>query len=513
MGFSGGKLPRRLKRVYKKKAFGRRLAVGCLRYQLQRAQRKKMSDRLEWNARSHYSMTELVLFVLTCLVLFVTLAFSFIYSYLHINHNVSFFSVLRPLFENVLPTAVAFTPVSREDCSATDGGGKEGIATNGGGKEGSATDGTEKDDSATDIHRREADITRTDGRTETDGKRDGEKDPPKVNIVFLGHEERSPNDRSNKESAVRIWVHVYFILLCGLIIVWTISVFSDSVLYRKSSSCNDISLEDKDLSCFLLSNRDIPEGVQEIINEGDGELVPCEDVQNHLVTNNVSYHLEVICYQYQLNPLAALGISYGAMKTIAFVIVSAINVLLAFVDKLFKRNKMDQNNRSQQPRVVGLRSIIGTHIFFFAIALALIAILAIVSAIVHHVAGLRNSGYDYLRGEKFYSFSVVVLAPITLLYVTFIPWWALEPLREPPEVDILNSKNQEEVRTKIRSMVHNILLHQKFSTRYATFFDIVNSDTGKFAGKLAGKFVLKDVLEMDEVVVEKGNDWEEHLNT
>ena len=70
-----------------------------------------------------------------------------------------------------------------------------------------------------------------------------------MNIVFLGHEERSPNDRSNKESAVRIWVHVYFILLCGLIIVWTISVFSDSVLYRKSSSC-------KDLGCFLLSNRD-----------------------------------------------------------------------------------------------------------------------------------------------------------------------------------------------------------------------------------------------------------------
>ena len=155
----------------------------------------------------------------------------------------------------------------------------------------------------------------------------------------------------------------------------------------------------------------------------------------------------------------------------------------------------DQNSRSQQPREVGLPSIIGTHIFFFAIALALIAILAIVSAIVHHVAGLRNSGYDYLREEKLYSFSVVVLAPITLHYVTFVPWWALEPLREPLEVDILNSNNQEEVRTKIHSMVHNILLHQMFSTvtRYATFFYIVNSDTGNFAGKLAGKFVLKGV--------------------
>ena len=89
---------------------------------------------LEWNARSYYSMTELVLFILTCLVLFVMLAFSFIYSYLHINHSVSFFSVLRPLFENVLPTAVAFTPVSRGGCSATDGGGKEGIATDGSAK-------------------------------------------------------------------------------------------------------------------------------------------------------------------------------------------------------------------------------------------------------------------------------------------------------------------------------------------------------------------------------------------
>ena len=117
-----------------------------------------------------------------------------------------------------------------------------------------------------------------------------------------------------------------------LIILWAVSVFSDSVLYRKMSSCNDISVEDEDLSCFLLSDRDVPEGVQEVIDQEEGEKVPCAGVQQYIADNNLTFDLE-----YQLNPVAALGLSYVAIKTVSFVIVSILSALFAFLNKLFRR--------------------------------------------------------------------------------------------------------------------------------------------------------------------------------
>ena len=433
-----------------------------------------MADALEWRTQSYYSTTELVLFILTSLVLFVTLAFSFVYSYLHIRRNVSFFSILRPLFENVLPTAVAFTPAAKDKQKHGGGTGSH-----------QATDG-EATDSATQRQAdRDGSVETTDSEG-TDGRSDEEET---INIVVLGHEEKSPDHKSHKMKLVRIWVHVYFIMLCGLIIIWTISVFTDSVLYRKSSSCNDISLEDKDLSCFLLSNRDIPDGVQEIIDEEPGELVPCPKVHSYIQANNLTYDLEVICYQYQLNPLAAVGISYGTMKSISFVIIAVMSVLFAFVDKLFQRqpllsNKSKSSVARQRPRrKITVSAIIMSHVCFVVLSLAIIAILAIVSAIVHEVAGLRNSGYDYLRGDKFYSYSVIVLAPITILYLSFVPWWALEPLKKPPGWNVNNSDSPEVATKKLFNIVHRILLHQKFSTPFALFLDFINSDLGKLSYK------------------------------
>jgi hypothetical protein len=386
-----------------------------------------MSDGLEWDRRSNYALTEFVLFSLASLILFLAITLSFIYSYLQLNYDVSFFSTLRPLFENVLPSVVAFTPTRRP--------------------------GDEDD-------------------TDLGGKNKG-KQPPKVNLVFIGHEERSPKARSIKRTLVRIWVHVYFILLCGLIILWAVSIFSDSVLYRKMSSCNDISVEDEDLSCFLLSDRDVPEGVQEIIDQEEGEKVPCLDVQQYIADNNLTFDLEVICYQYQLNPLAALGISYGAIKTVSFVIVSILSALFAFVNKLFRRrprNLPGQNNDKD----IGISLIVLSHVLSFILSLAGIAVFAIIVAIIHEITGLKNSGYDFLRGEKFYSYSVVVLVPITLIFLSFVPWWAFHPLvdHESSQWNIdFNDPDKMKLKRKMHRFVHRILLHQQFSTPLATLFD------------------------------------------
>ena len=219
---------------------------------------------LEWNERTHYALTELMLFLLTSFVLALGIGISFVVSYYHLKKGsgISFFSTLRPLFENVLPSAIDFTPAH--------------------------------DNSKANTEESE------------------ERDLIRVDVVFLGHQERAEADGKKSSTRRRRWVHVYFILLCCLIILWAISVFSHTILYRKTSSCNDISLADTDLSCFLLSERNIPKGVQEIIDDEEGQLVPCDRVQNYIIQQNITFDLEVICYQYQLSPLAALGISYGA---------------------------------------------------------------------------------------------------------------------------------------------------------------------------------------------------------
>ena len=168
----------------------------------------------EWNERALYAVTELIFFLLATIVLFLASAALFVYKYVHHRNKVTFFFTLRSLFENILPSAIAFTP-----------------ATNG-----------------------------------------------RINLVFLGHQEKSRDQKGLccKLNLVRVWVHVYFVILCGLIMMWAVSVFSNSVLYRKTSSCTDLSLADTDMSCFLLSNEDIPDGVKEIIDEEEGDLVPCQ---------------------------------------------------------------------------------------------------------------------------------------------------------------------------------------------------------------------------------------------
>ena len=205
---------------------------------------------LEWKTQSAYALTELTAFSITLLVVLVTVGFALAIFISYFKTENSFFSILRPLFENVLPTAIAFL--------------QEPIINGG-----------KKIDS--------------------------------VSVVFLGYKEQRHLFSGRKRTLVRVWVHVYFTILCSIIILWGLSIFSDTVLYRKTSNCRDPSVKDTDSTCFLLSDRGIPEGVKQIIDDAKG-LVPCEEVQEYLRITNTTYNLEVMCYQSHLNPLAALGV-------------------------------------------------------------------------------------------------------------------------------------------------------------------------------------------------------------
>ena len=77
----------------------------------------------------------------------------------------------------------------------------------------------------------------------------------------------------------KIAVYIYFTLLSGLVALWYLAVLSDSFFYRKTGTCNDLNTNDTDYSCFLLSDRNVPSEVREIIDEEEGELVPCQSMQ------------------------------------------------------------------------------------------------------------------------------------------------------------------------------------------------------------------------------------------
>lgn len=358
------------------------------------------TSTFEWDNRSSYALTELILFILTSLVIVIAaiLSFALVYcSMVRGENNKTYLLILRPLFENVLPSAIAFTPV---DLTAVE--------------------------------------TTPNSR-------------PKVNIVLLGHQERvskKEKDEHKNDGIRRLWVQVYLVLLCFLVVLWAVSVFSDSVLYRKTSSCSDHDVEDTDLSCFLISTRNIPEGVQQII-DNEKDPVPCKEVQNYINSQNSTYDLEVICYQSILNPLAAVGVAYGAMKTIAFGITLILSVLL-----ILTKNCDDPSN---------CKILIGQTLQIF-LSFVITAIVLTAIALLHVVTGARNSAFDYLRGEKFYNFSVVVLTPVTIFFTLgLFPWWAFKQFKDPTESTETYFENGKFTK-EFRLIVHKMILHQKFST-------------------------------------------------
>ena len=84
---------------------------------------------LEWETKCAYVLGELVLFSLTSLVVITAILICIVVLYLYARDNGSFFSTLRPLFENVLPTAIAFTPTcpAKKDETGQESAESEGV--------------------------------------------------------------------------------------------------------------------------------------------------------------------------------------------------------------------------------------------------------------------------------------------------------------------------------------------------------------------------------------------------
>ena len=346
---------------------------------------------LEWTSRSAYALTELVLFLIICFIVFATIIIVFVVVLWHYWGRKSF-SLLNLLFENVFTSAIAF--------SQRRNGGKE-------------------------------------------------------NIVFLGNEQLDDKHFKGtlKSWGARVWVYIYFTLLCSVAVLWFATVFSDAVLYRKTGTCLDLNVRDSDVRCFLLSTADVPPEVQEIINEEEGEAVPCQRVQNYIILNNSTFDLEVVCYLARLSPLPALGVAYGSMKTIVFAIVSLLTVFLSISDKI--------RAHSKSLYFIGI-----THGIQIGISLLIIVIMVAIISSLHESTSTRNTTFDFLRGERFYHSSVVALAAVTI-FITFglFPWWAFKPLKPTDPIDY-SGDDPPLAGHDYRDDIHNMILLHQFSIRY-----------------------------------------------
>ena len=234
-----------------------------------------------------------------------------------------------------------------------------------------------------------------------------------VRILYPNERKESKQLLTVKTTRGKIAVHVYFTLLSGLVAFWYLTVFANTAIYRKTGHCHDLHVSDTDLSCFLVSDRNVPPEVQEIIDEGGGELVNCQRVHQFLMTTpNITYDLEVICYAAQLNPFSAMGIAYGSCKTVSYVLQLIFKGFLFFAA------------RGRILRVI----LIVLQVLFITLMLLF---LVIVPSTLHLVDGLRNTPVDILRGEPFVSFSAVVLLGLSTVVVAGLtPWWAYYPIND-----------------------------------------------------------------------------------
>ena len=375
----------------------------------------------EWRQRNDFVLTELALFSLNVVVIVTVTGLATAVVLSHLKRGKSFFTTLRPLLQLILSSAIGFVPAK------------------------------------------------------------GYPGEGKIDVVFMGFQENSGEDwerftvnmGTRKLNLVRIWVRVYFVILCGLILMWTIAAFSHSVIYEKTSSCADIHVEDTDISCFQLSGQDIPEPLQNIIDEDGGGLVPCNKIQEVLVLNNITFDLEVVCYEYHPDILAALGICYGVLKAVSFVIATILITILMLTNKWCNHKK----HKACFCLKVSTKTIYIFQLFLPFSSLLVVAVFGALIGVLHHLPSTRNTTYDYLRGETFHSYATAFFIPLTVFYtIGLFPWWAFKELEEPPLWDTDNLSKQE-ISERLNYTIHYVVLHERFSTDLIFKAGYVSSST------------------------------------
>lgn len=115
------------------------------------------------------------------------------------------------------------------------------------------------------------------------------------------------------------YTYVYFTAIALLAIIWFILICVESGIYRKTTTCNDINVQDKSYSCFAIANK-----TNDTYRRIGMMPINC--------TIGKSPNISVFCYLYNLRP-AAIGSAVGIAKLITFVTSVYFRIVIFCVSK------------------------------------------------------------------------------------------------------------------------------------------------------------------------------------
>ena len=213
--------------------------------------------------------------------------------------------------------------------------------------------------------------------------------------LFGGKEFKLPK---RGKRCISCCTYAYFIIATLLAITWFVLVSVESGIYRKTTTCNDINVQDKSFSCFAVSNK-TGTGKRNIIGS-----MPID------CTIGKNPNISVFCYLYNPNP-AAIGIAYSIVKLITGAITVYFNIAIYCGSK----------NCAGKCGVVFLQILLGVGVAIFAI--------------VYPTYNFNNDKELYFfHGDEPLRWIMFILAIITGIALIPVPWCCFTSKKKYREV-------------------------------------------------------------------------------
>lgn len=177
------------------------------------------------------------------------------------------------------------------------------------------------------------------------------------------------------------FTYIYFFYVTFIVLCWFLIILTDNLLYRKTTTCNDINVNSDRYGCYFVSN---------------SSRADCVELKLHPDVNKI----DVICYLVNFEPTMALGVATGFAKFLTFV-----------ANVSFRTTVVLSCTKYGRIFVVGLQ-VLGTVVLLLIFCLGLGGI---------SVNTLNWFVYGFIPMRLVMLVMVIFLA----IAVACIPWWAV----------------------------------------------------------------------------------------
>lgn len=214
------------------------------------------------------------------------------------------------------------------------------------------------------------------------------RSPEETAVCLFGDKEFAIKDEKYKCTSIvcHCYTYFYFVSMIILASLWFIAMAIENGIYRKTTTCNDINVQDNSFTCFDVTKID-----RQKPNDVKPALINCDLTKN---TN-----IAVFCYLFQPN-LAAFGIAFSISNLILF----GVRVYFRIAIKMAEYS-------------CGRYLLIAFHIIGTILALVGLAILP-----SFHFAPTINFDFYFFRGNAVIRWTFYILTIFTAILMIQVPW-------------------------------------------------------------------------------------------